>query len=92
MHALIWRYYEGNLGKALLHVFPNIGLDTSLFEGTMYKMIMISVEVTFILGCGNWKDKRRKVFLDFARKSGFDPYVPSNWYPVLMKDIYKHEV
>ena len=44
------------------------------------------------LDYGNWKDKRRKLFLDFARENEFDPLIATNWYPILAKDFFKIEV
>eukprot|EP00026_Physarum_polycephalum_P006606 Phypoly_transcript_06655.p1 GENE.Phypoly_transcript_06655~~Phypoly_transcript_06655.p1 ORF type:complete len:580 (+),score=87.68 Phypoly_transcript_06655:116-1741(+) len=59
--------YNGSLARALLDVFPDIGLDKSSF-----KFLQIT----------HWSDveNRRRFFLDFSRKLGFDPLVAKNWY------------
>eukprot|EP00026_Physarum_polycephalum_P002865 Phypoly_transcript_02874.p1 GENE.Phypoly_transcript_02874~~Phypoly_transcript_02874.p1 ORF type:complete len:846 (+),score=138.45 Phypoly_transcript_02874:54-2591(+) len=52
-----------------MHLFPEIGLDVTKFS---------SVPKFY------WTDvkNRRKFFEDVARKRGFDPLIPENWYSV----------
>jgi len=62
-------HYRGNFIKALEHLYPNIGLNSSKFT---------SVQTHY------WADakNRRSFFDDFAADLNFDPLVPSNWYSV----------
>eukprot|EP00026_Physarum_polycephalum_P002043 Phypoly_transcript_02047.p1 GENE.Phypoly_transcript_02047~~Phypoly_transcript_02047.p1 ORF type:complete len:791 (+),score=118.55 Phypoly_transcript_02047:121-2493(+) len=63
------QYYEGSFGKALLQLFPNIGLDVRKFSKMPSRF---------------WEDeKEQKVFfMDLAKQLSFDPLVAENWYSV----------
>lgn len=41
-----------------------------------------------------WKDanNRRQVFISIAKKQGFDPLVPRNWYNIDEEAIRAHKV
>jgi len=59
--------YGGNVRKALDHVYPNIGLESSKYN---------------IMPDGYWDNKTnlRNFFVSYARDSNFDPLLPENWY------------
>eukprot|EP00026_Physarum_polycephalum_P001342 Phypoly_transcript_01343.p1 GENE.Phypoly_transcript_01343~~Phypoly_transcript_01343.p1 ORF type:complete len:974 (+),score=101.70 Phypoly_transcript_01343:154-3075(+) len=60
-------HYNNNLGKALIQLFPNIGLEKDRFQVSPSSYW---TEVTH----------RRAYLDDIAQKKGFDPLVPENWY------------
>eukprot|EP00026_Physarum_polycephalum_P001892 Phypoly_transcript_01895.p1 GENE.Phypoly_transcript_01895~~Phypoly_transcript_01895.p1 ORF type:complete len:897 (+),score=113.58 Phypoly_transcript_01895:334-3024(+) len=64
-------YYKGSLTKALLDLFPNIGLEPSLFGISKWKE----------------KENRKQWFVEFASRSGFDPLVLSNWNSLPLPQI-----
>eukprot|EP00026_Physarum_polycephalum_P001467 Phypoly_transcript_01469.p1 GENE.Phypoly_transcript_01469~~Phypoly_transcript_01469.p1 ORF type:complete len:1107 (+),score=182.36 Phypoly_transcript_01469:326-3322(+) len=57
-------YHDYSPQKALLDLFPNIGLTASKFR------------IPELHEIGN----RRKFFEDYAHTHGFEPLVPENWY------------
>eukprot|EP00026_Physarum_polycephalum_P004563 Phypoly_transcript_04585.p1 GENE.Phypoly_transcript_04585~~Phypoly_transcript_04585.p1 ORF type:complete len:613 (+),score=60.02 Phypoly_transcript_04585:74-1840(+) len=59
-------HYGFNLQKALIDLFPDIGLDRSKFK-TFYNNL-------------NSAEARRQFLEKFASDNGFDPLVPENWY------------
>jgi len=61
----ILRYHSNSVPQALLDLFPNIGWDLSKLNLN-----------------NRWGDvrSRRKFFKEYAKKNGFDPLVPENWY------------
>jgi len=62
--SVLQYYYGNNLKKALLHVYPNIGLDKNKFNAK-YNWTNIA--------------NRRAYLIDFAKSRGFDPLVFDNW-------------
>eukprot|EP00026_Physarum_polycephalum_P002689 Phypoly_transcript_02697.p1 GENE.Phypoly_transcript_02697~~Phypoly_transcript_02697.p1 ORF type:complete len:777 (+),score=106.95 Phypoly_transcript_02697:66-2396(+) len=61
--------YNGKLEKALMHLFPDIGLVEQRFkESNSVHWHKIST--------------RRKFFENFAKQRGFAALDPSNWYPL----------
>jgi len=66
------RHYGNNLTRALMELFPNIGLEKK-------KLLMLAPF--------QYTDKRREFFLKFARDHEFDPLDPENWYLVSRKDL-----
>eukprot|EP00026_Physarum_polycephalum_P001173 Phypoly_transcript_01174.p1 GENE.Phypoly_transcript_01174~~Phypoly_transcript_01174.p1 ORF type:complete len:997 (+),score=112.19 Phypoly_transcript_01174:34-3024(+) len=68
------RHYKGSFMRALLSVFPDIGFDKSKFVFRHQKY---------------WEDpeNRRKMFLEFAAKEGFDPLMAENWYPITRTQV-----
>eukprot|EP00026_Physarum_polycephalum_P003563 Phypoly_transcript_03576.p1 GENE.Phypoly_transcript_03576~~Phypoly_transcript_03576.p1 ORF type:complete len:754 (+),score=101.52 Phypoly_transcript_03576:123-2384(+) len=65
--TIVGKYFKGSLIRALRHVFPNIGLERDKF---------FSRERYF----WNHEPNRKQVFLDYAKRNGFDPLVAENWY------------
>jgi len=70
----VLEYYGGSFAKALLQLYPDIGLDRTRFMA---------------LPNGYWaSEQNRKGFFDaFAKEEGFDPLVPGNWYKVALKTV-----
>jgi len=68
------RHYGGNIRKALLRVFPNIGLQETFFSSLPHE---------------HWVDptNRRAIFEKFAEYNKFDPLLASNWYKYTRKDV-----
>jgi len=68
--------YSDSLVKALTTVYPDIGLDPSKF---------------LVIPRHHWesKDNRRAIFESYAKKIGFDPLVPENWYRVDAKTVIR---
>eukprot|EP00026_Physarum_polycephalum_P001081 Phypoly_transcript_01082.p1 GENE.Phypoly_transcript_01082~~Phypoly_transcript_01082.p1 ORF type:complete len:1032 (+),score=114.94 Phypoly_transcript_01082:178-3273(+) len=65
--SILTAYYSLDLAEALLHLFPEIGLDKS--------------RLTMIPG-SHWYNKvyQRNLLVKFASVKGFDPLVPKHWY------------
>jgi len=72
----VLNHYEGSFIKALTHLYPDIGLDTTKFR---------------VVRGNHWADERnQKEFFDtYAKDNGFDPLVASNWYSVTRQNILK---
>jgi len=72
-HAAL-AYYNGSFTKALIDVFPEIGLEESNFS---------------FLQKGYWHSvgNRIKLFNSFANKRRFDPLFPHNWYSISSEDL-----
>ncbi len=54
--------------------------------------MLVNIRYFFIIA-NYWKviNNRRKFFIDFAAKNGFDPHVSENWNKITQKDIIKQE-
>eukprot|EP00026_Physarum_polycephalum_P002957 Phypoly_transcript_02966.p1 GENE.Phypoly_transcript_02966~~Phypoly_transcript_02966.p1 ORF type:complete len:695 (+),score=87.59 Phypoly_transcript_02966:171-2087(+) len=65
--ARFLQVYGGNIRKALEHVYPNIGLESSNYT---------------VMPDGYWDHKTnlRNFFISYARDNNFDPLVAENWY------------
>jgi len=70
--AKLLEYFDGDLGKALQFIFPNIGLDRD---------IVLQNQNTPV------QNKPRKLFDEFAEKNGFDPLLAENWYRITRSKI-----
>eukprot|EP00026_Physarum_polycephalum_P003134 Phypoly_transcript_03143.p1 GENE.Phypoly_transcript_03143~~Phypoly_transcript_03143.p1 ORF type:complete len:818 (+),score=151.04 Phypoly_transcript_03143:58-2511(+) len=72
--SLLAEYYNGSLIKALMSVYPNIGLKETHFQQTLRSY---------------WHnpDHKRQFFDEFAKSRDFDPLVPENWYSIQRSDI-----
>eukprot|EP00026_Physarum_polycephalum_P001298 Phypoly_transcript_01299.p1 GENE.Phypoly_transcript_01299~~Phypoly_transcript_01299.p1 ORF type:complete len:1145 (+),score=200.33 Phypoly_transcript_01299:2-3436(+) len=66
--------FGGSFITALLQVYPDIGLDDSKFSFPKRNF---------------WadKNKRKQLFVNFAKKRNFDPLNPKNWYSIPQKVI-----
>jgi len=70
----VLRRYDGKFQKALVDLFPDIGLDINRFS---------------YVPPNHWlqPENRRKFFDDFAKFNGFDALIPENWYSVDRQSI-----
>src|SRR3978361_633346 len=82
-------YHKHSVAKALLDLFPNIGLDKTKFQTKRNCMPRIYLFLFFYLPICLFlifpahysnRSNRRKAFEDYAYKNGFDPRTPENWY------------
>eukprot|EP00026_Physarum_polycephalum_P002204 Phypoly_transcript_02209.p1 GENE.Phypoly_transcript_02209~~Phypoly_transcript_02209.p1 ORF type:complete len:520 (+),score=44.14 Phypoly_transcript_02209:1308-2867(+) len=65
--SILQYYYNNNIKKALMHIYPNIGLDQTNFpERNNWTKF----------------ENRRSFFINFAKAKGFDPFVFENWKQV----------
>ena len=84
--------------KTLMRLFPKIGLDESKFnlKGSFFLFFIFTTlfcfDFKFLISLGyigNYWEKthnRRKFFVQFARKLGFDPLCAADWYNM---NLYK---
>eukprot|EP00026_Physarum_polycephalum_P001437 Phypoly_transcript_01438.p1 GENE.Phypoly_transcript_01438~~Phypoly_transcript_01438.p1 ORF type:complete len:1047 (+),score=162.81 Phypoly_transcript_01438:248-3388(+) len=65
--------FKGSIVKALMRVYPDIGLDESKF---------LKVRQNY------WSsDNKRKFLSAYAKKRDFDPLVPENWYFISSQEL-----
>jgi hypothetical protein len=43
--------------------------------------------VLILIASWNSEEKRKKFFIEFAQRNGFDPYNPENWYSQPIKNV-----
>jgi len=67
-------YYKGSHIKALVHLYPDIGIDRKKFK---------HAPQNYWLAAHN----RRAFFDNFAKLNGFDPLVPANWHKIKYDQI-----
>lgn len=92
-------YYDGSLSKALLEIYPDIGLQKSQFKFTsMFPGIAINKDIITIINIilldETWKDpnNRKQFFIEFANQNNFDYGVPENWYNISQSSILARKV
>eukprot|EP00026_Physarum_polycephalum_P001631 Phypoly_transcript_01633.p1 GENE.Phypoly_transcript_01633~~Phypoly_transcript_01633.p1 ORF type:complete len:1064 (+),score=132.57 Phypoly_transcript_01633:31-3192(+) len=61
----VMEHCNNNIGKALIRVFPDIGLKEHTFS---------------LIAPWNEPKERRKFFETYAAQHSFDPLIPGNWY------------
>lgn len=87
-------HYGGSFIKALMDVYPNIGLDITQFTimpsntfiiGSLHLILIIII----IYSEGFWKarDHLLSFFNHYARMKGFDPSIASHWYNTSKESI-----
>lgn len=75
-------YHGNSVSKALMDLFPNIGLDRSKFN---FPISMLSNSHKIFITYKNieyWNkpSNRRKFFEDYAKVNQFDPFDVDKWY------------
>lgn len=91
-------HYEGNMAKALLDLFPYIGLDKRKFidSGNNNKLIVIPYIINNYICVGYlyWSssENRKRFFDSFAEKNEFNPLHPSSWYSISKENLHKQKV
>lgn len=88
--------YGNNFVKALLHMFPEIGLDKTKFHFRLPSMI-ISFPICILINFHAdkyWSNEtnQREYFISFAKHKKFDPLVPDNWYPITSESLSQYKV
>lgn len=88
--------YEGSWVRALLHLYPEIGMDKFLFK-SLPRMSPRHrfVKLTHITKLGShWlkKENRREFFDRFAVSNSLDPLNPSTWPPISKDKLLKFKV
>eukprot|EP00026_Physarum_polycephalum_P003118 Phypoly_transcript_03127.p1 GENE.Phypoly_transcript_03127~~Phypoly_transcript_03127.p1 ORF type:complete len:674 (+),score=87.16 Phypoly_transcript_03127:242-2263(+) len=68
----VLRRHNKNIRRALIDLFPNIGLDKPHFWDKAHEAV-------------DWHEpkRRREFFENFAKKNHFNPFQAENWYPLL---------
>ena len=98
--------YTRSLSKALLDIFPNIGLDRSLFNfrprisltPSFYFILLIipssSLLFFFFTSENFWQEKgnMRKFFDSIARSKKFNPLTADNWYKLTSRNVLQVKV
>ena len=88
-------YHDGSFRKALLDLFPNIGLERSKFQKIRCMLPSLSLSlfpcsclfrppllfvIVFVIDAWSKPEVRRRMLEQYARKNKFDPLVADNWY------------
>eukprot|EP00026_Physarum_polycephalum_P001524 Phypoly_transcript_01526.p1 GENE.Phypoly_transcript_01526~~Phypoly_transcript_01526.p1 ORF type:complete len:780 (-),score=98.01 Phypoly_transcript_01526:986-3034(-) len=73
----VMHHHNRSLAQALNDLFPEIGIEKSKFAFH-----------------ASWKKKemRRKFFEDYAKKHGFNPLIPSQWYSHPVENLLSEKV
>lgn len=74
---VVLSYYNKGIPAALVSLFPDIGLDTSILSSN---------------GAYLSASTLRKFFDNYAHEKGFDPLQPDNWYSMRHRDISGRKV
>lgn len=83
----VLNFYKGSYITALIHLFPEIGLQRNKFplpQGKWHIFDHLSDR-----GAEFWRDSshRRLFFTRFASAKQFDPLMANNWYHIKLDDI-----
>lgn len=84
-------HHNWSVVKALIDLFPNIGLDHSKF-GNIQSMFSFNTpinDVTDLNMAEFWAttENRRKLFENYAKEQGFDPLIPKNWHNININSL-----
>lgn len=89
-------YHDFSISKALLDLFPNIGLDSAKFTSpctcTIFLFIYLLSIYCLIDYLWRHEENRREFFVKYAEQNGFDPLVAENWYNQSSKSILSVKV
>jgi hypothetical protein len=105
MGNVVLRYYNGNLTKALMDVYPELGRAVNphyspskifSFSPSFFlflHLILCSPTHNILSQEFYWRTKTIRDWFDaFARDKEFDPLVAANWYSVSHADIKSAKV
>lgn len=87
-------YYNESFVDALIDLYPNLGLEKHKFHFMQsIKSGKILRFLTFMAG-NHWSSSaNRRGFMDsLAKKFGFEPLVPENWYSVPINAVTDEKV
>lgn len=99
--ASVLERFKGSMVKALIHSFPDLHLDPSLFDtissifsNSFNTMLLLLTLIYYYVKEKYWNnvDNRKKFFIDYAARNHFDPLVANNWYNVPRDDIIAEKV
>lgn len=78
-------YYAQSVSKALLDVFPDIGLEICTYSVARCDSLRLAAKFwTFAA--------KRKFFDNIASIKGFDPIKKQNWYRISQGDLLREKV
>lgn len=69
-------YHRGSISQALCDLFPDIGIDKAKF----YICTVLDLFNVIYLVVDKHSGNRIAFFVEYAKKYGFDPANPENWY------------
>jgi hypothetical protein len=89
--STILKYYKGNITKALISIFPDIGLDKSILRSRKLQKTFAEL---FSSLAGFWGNltRQKKFFENYAKENGFDSQDPQNWYTQAERKIMATKV
>jgi hypothetical protein len=87
-------HFKGSLTKALIVLFPEIGLDKSKFMSLPSITTFFSPYLYLRFVDGYWKDieNRRQLLSAFACSKDKDPLSPKTWYNVDFNTFLSYKV
>ena len=90
----ILKYHKGSMAQALVDIFPDIGLDRSVFYRGIRRILLKKEICIDLFGTGFYSEvgNQRKFFENYAKQHGFDPLKPENWYKQRRKTIISTKV
>ncbi len=86
------KHYNGSYVRALLELYPKIGLKATNFVPSMFSLWVYSNFIDYLLVIGlYWGDSsnRRKLLEEFAKLKHFNPLQVGNWYKTKGYDLAK---
>lgn len=90
---MLARHFSSSYIKAVLELYPNIGLDEAKFNRAPSMSSRVFRCLLNYLLANYWtKANIKKFFNNFANARNFDPRDPSNWYQFTYRDITQSEV
>lgn len=90
-------HFNGSVVRALAHVYPDLDLQDSQFDKMSSKSALsFALYFVYLYCClGNYwlsANNRRTFFDNIAKRKGFDPLVPSNWYSLKRGNVLNEKV
>lgn len=99
-------HYGGSISKALVDLFPDIGLQknklANLHSGRNSGLVNYTNTITTAgaeqtctpirRNFFNNKFRRKQLFEQYAAENGFDPFIPANWYNQSRRKVMAHQV
>ena len=81
---------RGGFHKSIRALFPEVDFQNETPTG-MYCFEYLFVVINFDI---EYQDRsaRRAFFVNYARKKGFDPLIPDNWYHQVKRSVVAEEV
>jgi hypothetical protein len=85
-------YHDRSVTKALLDLFPNIGLDK--YKIPVPSTLPSIYPPSFNIQTDEFRKTKARIkfFEDYARAHKFDPLVATNWYTQPREELYSFRV